>query len=213
MSTTERTFRERVIRVPLDVTINPPRYRGGDWIIEAGRWRIEKPTQKAALDAFVTGLRTFLVEYEPPSVLTFAGHVAIVSPDLSGWVRPLVWRQDIVKPDGRQLPSIISVADRQEAEAHARQALAFHATDWFDDTSVQDGADYLVGGERYGYGEYGPQQLYDYAAFQRAAKAAMDAGHEDWHDWASRHAAEYAVPRRTPAAAQPASVPERAWNT
>ncbi|MEV8504518.1 hypothetical protein AB0368_06755 [Actinoplanes sp. NPDC051475] len=42
---------------------------------------------------------------------------------------------------------------------------------------------------------YGPDELYHYAAWQRAARAAMNAGRDDWHEWAWEHHAQFAVAR------------------
>ena len=81
-----------------------------------------------------------------------------------------------------------------QAEADTRNNLAHRSTDWNDDSSVHEAAAYVARGPR-GDGLAGPEQLYDYAAWQRAAKAAMDEGRPDWHEWASAHQREFVVPR------------------
>jgi hypothetical protein len=71
------------------------------------------------------------------------------------------------------------------------------STDWHDDGSVQEAAAYLDRGPTVAGDGYGPDELYRYAAWQRAARSAMDAGRDDWHEWASQHEAEFTVSRPT----------------
>ncbi|MEV0732420.1 hypothetical protein [Polymorphospora sp. NPDC050346] len=193
--TSDYTTRRRPVRITLDATATRPPGRGRTWSAEFGDWRAEGVSEKAAGDALAGHLREFLVQYRPPTVLTFRGCVAVVTVDIGSAYAPITWHQQIVRRGGRVSSSSGSAASWEEAEAHARHNLAHISTDWHDDTSVQEAAAYLEGGDRFEYGQYGPDELYGYAAWQRAAKAAMDAGRHGWHQWASDHQAEFAVAR------------------
>jgi hypothetical protein len=204
----EWTTRTRTARVDVDTTTTRPPGRKATWTAEAGHWRADGPTEKDATAALTAGLRAFLAVYRPPSLLAFRGYVAVVSPDLRGGAdSPLSWDQRIVHPDGHTSNSLGGAESWDEAEAHARYALAHHATDWHDNASVWGAAEYLEGGQRYDHGHYGPADLLRYAAWQRAARAATDAGMDanDSHAWACEHAAEHAVPE--PATADATATP------
>jgi hypothetical protein len=192
----EFTHRDRAVRVRLDATASRPPGRRRDWTVEAGYWRAAAPTEKAAADALTTRLHQFLTHYEPARLLTFRGYTAVVELDLGAEDGSLCWRRRVITPDGRVSLSGFGAASWAEAEADTRTSLAHQSTDWHDDASVQDAAAYLDRGPR-GDGRAGPEELYDYAAWQRAAKAATDDGRPDWHEWASAHRREFAVPRRT----------------
>lgn len=84
-----------------------------------------------------------------------------------------------------------------EAEAHARNSLAFRTTDWHDDTSVHQAAVYLEYGPRCAATHCGPDELYRHAAWERAVTAASNAGSEDWQAWAEQHQEEFAIRRPT----------------
>jgi len=81
-----------------------------------------------------------------------------------------------------------------DAEAAAQHDLAHRSTDWHDD-SVHTAAAYLAAGPAAPGSPYGPDELYDYAAFQRAARVALATGREDWHEWSTAHQHEFAVRR------------------
>ncbi len=189
------TSRERAVRITLSANAIRPPGRNQTWTVEAGHWRAEGATEKAAGDALAEGLREFLVQYRPPTVLALRGFVAVVAPDLGDAYTPLVWHEQIVHRDGHVSSSTGTAESWEEAEAHARHTLAQLSTDWHDDASAHEAAGYLEGGQRHGYGQYGPAEFYRYAAWQRAAKAAMDAGRDDWHQWASDHEREFTIAR------------------
>jgi hypothetical protein len=107
------------------------------------------------------------------------------------------WTQRIVTPDGRVHYSGYAADSWEQAEASARHSLAQLSTDWHDDGSVQQAAAYLDHGRTVPGDPYGPDELYRYASWQRAARAAMDAGRDDWHEWATAHETEFTVPRPT----------------
>lgn len=189
------TIHERPVRIRLDAKASRPPGRGRAWTVEAGRWSASASTEKAAADALTAGLGQFIRHYQPPKLLTFRGYTAIVELDLGGDNGSLNWHWRTVSPDGRECLGYSGAASWAEAEAEARHSLARQSTDWHDDASVHGAAAYL---DHYGCGgddRYGSDELYRYASWQRAAKAAMDAGREDWHEWASAHAKEFAVPR------------------
>lgn len=196
---TEHTNRERTIRVALDVTVSRPPGRGKTWTVQTSQWLAEGVTEKAATDLLAGNLQHFLAQYRTPKVLTFRGYVAVVSSEVGDGCTPIAWQVQIVSPDGHTSGYGITADSWEEAEAHARHTIAQRSTDWHDDASVHEAAGYLDGGQRFGYGQYGPDDFCRYAAWQRAAKAAMAKGRDDWHEWASAHEAEFTVPRRATA--------------
>lgn len=192
------TTRPRTVRVSLDATATRPPGRKRDWTVQAGHegyWRADGPNEKGAADALAARLATFLTEYRPPVVLSFRGHVAVIWADLGDEHNPMTWTHEIRRPDGYAYHSG-GGESWADAEARTRHSLAQITTDWHDDVSVQEGAAFLAGLEKINYGQYGPDKFYEYAAWQRAAKAAIDAGLGDgYHQWAGDHAREYRVPR------------------
>jgi hypothetical protein len=199
----ETINKDTAIRVPLPVHTSRGWQRGAGWTAVVtlapdasgdSYWHAEAASEKAALAALTDGLESFLTGYRAPSVLTFRGFVAVVA--LSATNHPDTgpsWHQQVAWPDGHVSHSYESAADWAEAEASARHHLAQASTDWHDDASVHGGAAYLEAGRNIGHGQYGPDDFYRYAAWQRAARAAMDAGRDDWHQWASDNQADYAV--------------------
>lgn len=193
---TNSDIRRRTVRVPVEVTMVRPARRGGEWTAEAGQFRAEGATEKAAADALVTGLQALLRVYREPQVITFRGYVAVISPGLGDYRDPIVWHTQVVKPSGSSFYSSGTTAGGwEEAKADARCTIAHATTDWHDDDSVHEAARFLEGGERFDSGQYGPDELYRYAAWQRAAKHASDEGMPDLHEWATRHRNEFRVPR------------------
>lgn len=190
--------RERAVRVTAAATASRPAGRGQSWTAEAVHWRAEGRTEKEAVDRLAGNLAAFLAAYRPPAIVTFRGYTAVVSMargDFDGR-NPVTWQVSIAKPDGSVTGGFgTSDGGWEEAEASARHDLARHSTDWHDDASVQEAAAFLDAGQRFDDSRYGSEEIYSYAAFQRAARVAMDAGREDWHEWAMAHRAEFAVPR------------------
>ncbi len=194
----DSVVRERVVRLVVTAIASRPAGRGQSWTVEAGHWRAEGRTEKDAVDRLAGNLTAFLAVYRPPVIVTFRGYTAVVSlacGDFDGG-NPVIWQQRTAYPDGSVTWGRgTSTSGWEEAEAGARYDLAHRSTDWHDDASVHEAAVFLEGGERFDDGRFGPDEIYKYAAFQRAAKVAMAAGRgDDWHDWATEHRAEFAVP-------------------
>lgn len=190
------TTRNRTVRIRLDAVASRPPGRGRDWTVDSGYWSASALTEKDAADALTAGLSQFLRHYEPPRILTFRGHIAVVELDQGDGDELLSWRRRTVNPDGGVNLTSFTAADWDEAEAEARASLARQTTDWHDDASVHAAADYLDAGPR-SNDRYGSDELYRTAAWKRAAKVAIESGEEDFHTWASTHREEFAVPRPT----------------
>lgn len=195
------TTHKRAVRIRLDVTASRPPGRGRDWTVESGHWRASARTEAAAADVLTAGLNEYLTHYQPPKILTFRGYTAILHLDLGGEDGALKWTRHTVKPDGRQTTTSFGAASWNEAEAEARTSLAWQSTDWHDDASVHEAASFL---DRAAHNaadiddRYCSVELYRYAAWQRAAQAAMESGQEDFHAWATTHREEFTVPRPAP---------------
>ncbi|MGX6608006.1 hypothetical protein ACWKSP_38690 [Micromonosporaceae bacterium Da 78-11] len=190
-------MRERAVRLAVTAIASRPAGRGQSWTVEAGHWRAEGRTEKVALGRLAGNLTAFLAVYQPPVIVTFRGYTAVVSlarGDSDGG-NPMIWQQRTAYPNGSVTWGHgTSTSGWEEAEAAARHDLAHRSTDWHDDASVHEAAAFLEGGERFDCGRFGPDEIYKYAVFQRAAKVAIDAGHDDLHEWATEHRAEFAVP-------------------
>jgi hypothetical protein len=197
MTNNDYTLHERGVRIRLDATASRPPGRRTGWTVEAGYWRADAATEKAAVDALAERLRVFLTQYQPARVLSFRGCTAVVEIDLGDDHNSATWRRRIVGPDGSVGWAVFGAANWDEAEAQVRHDLAQRSTDWHDDDSVHEAAAYLECGPSRADDRCGPDELYRYAAWQRAARRAMQAGREDWHEWASAHEREFAIPRRT----------------
>jgi hypothetical protein len=201
----DNTIHERGVRLRLDATATRPPGRSRTWTVEAGRWRAEGATEKAAIDALTERLQEFLKQYQDPKVLSFRGYTAVVTLDLGDGDNPVTWSERVVDPHGRVAYSGFAANSWQEAEARARYVLARRSTDWHDDNSVHEAAAYIEDGPRFVGDRFGPAEIYRYASWQRAARVAMDAGRDDWHEWATKHVAEFTVPRP----AEPAGTPHQ----
>jgi hypothetical protein len=82
-----------------------------------------------------------------------------------------------------------------DAEAQARYDLVRRTIDWHDDDSVHQAAAYLPQRRpNRGDSRCGPDELHRYAAWQRAARPAMEAGRDDFHEWAFAHEKDFALP-------------------
>ncbi|EWM19642.1 hypothetical protein [Kutzneria sp. 744] len=188
------TTHERPVRIRLDATASRRPGRGRGWTVESGYWGASARTEKDAADALAAGLNQFLRHYEPPRILTFRGHTAVVELDQGDGDTSLFWRRRTVNPAGGVNLTGFAAANWAEAEAEARHDLAHQTTDWHDDASVHAAATYLDQGPC-GDDRYRSHELYRYAAWQRAAKVAIESGQEDFHTWASTHREKFAVPR------------------
>ncbi|RSM47984.1 hypothetical protein DMB66_47190 [Actinoplanes sp. ATCC 53533] len=194
----DQIVRDCAVRVRLGATVFRPAGRRQRWRIEAGPWRADGASEKAATDALADGLQKFLTHYRTPTVLSFRGFTAVLSLDLADGDQTMVWTERVVDPGGLVSYSGVGADSWEQVEARARCNLAQRSTDWFDDSSVHEAAAYLTvspGPDDWS----GPDALYRYAAWQRAAQAAMAAGRDNWHEWATEHWAQFAVARAVPA--------------
>ncbi|WP_433716989.1 hypothetical protein ACQP2U_42405 (plasmid) [Nocardia sp. CA-084685] len=85
MANDEYTNKSRTLRVAVNATATRPPGRGRLWTVTAGeddRWRVEARSEKAAADLLATNLQAFVAAYRPPQVLSFRGHVAVLSIDI-----------------------------------------------------------------------------------------------------------------------------------
>lgn len=195
------TTRERNLRMSMSATLIRPPGRRQQWTARTGQdgaWEAQAKTEKEAADVLTFGLEAFLVYYKPPVVITYAGRVAVVSLDansamVNDGAMLVSWRIQTVRPDGSSTQVVTSAHSWSEAEAAARYSLAHDATDWHDDASVHAAVAFLAGDQRL-FDAYSPTALKDYAAWQRAARHAINNGVEDYHAWAGEHAREFAVP-------------------
>lgn len=111
----------------------------------------------------------------------------------------MTWVEQVINPDGKIVGHCGGGGESwDEAQASARYHLASRTTDYHNDDSVHEAAAYLAVNpqqpDRFGVRRYTAEELYEYAAWQRAARAAKDQG-ADVHRWATEHAREFAVPR------------------
>lgn len=205
MDTDEWITRKRTVKPPVDVTITRPPGRRARWIAEVptedaelSGWRAEGASERAAADTLTARMSAFLANYRPPEIITFRGQVAVLSIATTCDDGPPHWQYEIIDGGKRAGSGGFSATSWAEAVADMRHNLAQRSTDWHDDASVWEAAEYLHGGDRFRYGQLGPAELLRYAAWQRAAKAAKDAGRADWHEWAGEHRDEFAVPKPAP---------------
>lgn len=202
----DTTIKNRTLRVPIDATAVRPPGRGRSWTIYAGevghQWSAAASTEKAAADHLATGVQNFLNAYRSPEVLHYGGYVAVVSvePYFGDGDNTPAWRQQVINPDGKVVNHGLSAGDWNEVLASARYDLVQMSTDWHNDASVHAAAEYLSS-NRNCPSRPGPDEVYRYASWQRAANAAKDAGRDDLHQWASDHSSEFPVPRPSLAAA------------
>lgn len=188
----DQIVRDCTVRIRLGATAARPAGRRQRWTVEAGHWRADGSSEKAAVDVLAEGLQKFLTHYRTPTIVIFRGYTAVLSLDLGDGDLAMSWTERVVDPHGRVSYSGIAADSWEQVESHARYALAQRSTDWFDDSSVHEAAAYLK--SRPGPDDWsGPDELYRYAAWQRAARAAMEAGRDDWHGWAGGHWAQFTI--------------------
>ena len=82
---------------------------------------------------------------------------------------------------------------RVQVEAHLRYSLATRVTDYADDESVRTGAAFCPEHDGTELGNSTRAEFLRYAAWQRAAARAIADGREDYHDWATRNAGDFAI--------------------
>ncbi|GIG62946.1 hypothetical protein Lfu02_73180 [Longispora fulva] len=188
----EAVTRDRTIRLPVPATAHRSAGRQQDWTIESGAFQATGRTERAAADTLTTTMTSFLTLYQRPAVQVFRGHTAIVSLEPSPDDTPM-WSEHVVRPGGSTSHSWFGAESLGEALARTRYNLARASTDWRDDGSVHQAVAFLDRRPQPPSG-FGAGDLARYAAWQRAAKAAIDAGVVDWHGWAGEHAKDFTVP-------------------
>lgn len=194
----EPVARDRTVSIRLAATAARPGGRHRRWTVEVGPWRAEGATEKAAVDTFAERVRNFLTHYREPAIESFRGYTAVLSLELGDDDNTMVFIERVVAPDGEVSYSGAGANSWDEIQARARYDLAQRTTDFQDDASVHEAAAYLRAGPRPS-GQYGADELYRYASWQRAARAAIDAGRDNWREWASEHRAEFLIPEPDPA--------------
>lgn len=195
----DQIVRDCTVRIRLDATAVRPAGRRPRWSVEAGHWRADGASEKAATDALADGLQKFLTHYRTPTILSFRGYTAVLSLELADGEQTMAWTERVVDPGGRVSYSGVGADSWEQVEARARYDLAQRSTDWFDDSSVHAAAAYLKSRPGPDGWSAGPNDLYRYAAWQRAARAAITGGRDDWHEWASEHWRQFAIPSPSPA--------------
>jgi hypothetical protein len=128
--------------------------------------------------------------------LSFRGYTVVLSLDLGDGDHAMAWTERVVDPGGRFSYSGTTADSWEQMEARARYNLAQLFT---DDSNVHEAVAYLKSTPRPDDWSGGPDDFYRCAAWQRAARAAMAAGRDDWHEWASEHWAQFALARAVPA--------------
>jgi hypothetical protein len=191
-------LRDRMVRIPLDIIVTRPHTRGQHWTAEAGHWRTEGVTERGTLADLTADLGAYLRDYRDPQIVAFRGHTGVVWLDRGC---PPIWNRRVINPSGAISSSSHAAGDWETAVADTRYDLAQRTTDFHDDASVHEAAAYLAAAPPASDGSRGPDELYDHARWQRAAKTAIDAGRDDWHEWATAHRAEFAIP--APSATRP----------
>ncbi len=138
----------------------------------------------------------FLAQYEPPRLLAFRGYTAVVELELGDQHNPVNWCRRIVRPDGRVDWAGFCAVNWDDAEAHARHDLAHRSTDWHDEVSAHRSRrlspPWPTTRRR---PERAGRAVPLCGRWQRAARAATEAGSENVHEWASAHEHEFAIPR------------------
>ncbi len=209
MDTNDWTHNATTARINVPARTSRAPGRRARWTAEIGSWRggwrAEGATEREALTRLTDAFARFITEHREPAIITYAGFVAVISavPDTDPDSHGTGWREEIVHPDGHRNLCYRTVEDFTAADAAARRTLAHLATDWHNDASVHAGAAFLEGCAGVEYGQYGPDEFYQYAAWQRAAKAALDSDNpecSDCHRWASDNWHSFEVPRPVPAA-------------
>ncbi len=188
------TNSETTARVTVNTTRAPG--RAPSWTAQVGNWYAGGKTEREAANRLAEGIVAFARAPRDPRIVVFKGHVAVISaaPSFDQPERTF-WAVQVVRPNGGNVSYSSRGGTLADADAATRHGLAQLATDWHDDASVHEGAAFLDGLDAVDYGQYGPDEFYRYAAWQRAAKAAMDAGEPDFHTWATKHAREFEVSR------------------
>ncbi len=188
----EWTCNTRPARITVEAATSRPPGRGASWAAEFGRWRTVGKAESATVKALADGMAAFLADYRPPVIITYGGYTSIVSIDMHDGVPS--WHEVVTGPNG--YCSTTGSGDGWElAIARARHSLAQRVTDWHNDASVHAGAAFVADAAKVDRGQFGPEEFYRYAAWQRAAKDALDAGRDCWHDWASAYWRQFEVIR------------------
>jgi hypothetical protein len=188
------THKDATMRIPVRTSRRPG--RRSIWTAHLGEFSAEGTTERGAVTRLAESIATFAQVFNAPRILTFKGRTAVITARQNGYqVNEVTWTVETVRPTGGGVGHMSTGGTLAEVTASARNNLAHMATDWHDDASVHEGAAFAAGPELDEDGQYGRNEFYRYAAWQRAAKAAMDAGVPDFHRWASEHAKDFEVTR------------------
>ncbi len=196
MTSTEWTHKTATVRVTLPAHTSRPPGRGATWAAEVGKHdkhRVTGATERAAVTALAEGLAEFITEYRPPVVNSYNGYTSILAIEPSDGAAS--WREVIVSPGGIICSSSSCNGGWDRAEARARYGLVQRTTDWVDDESVHAGARYIDAGRHARHDTFNADEHYRYAAWQRAAAHAVDAGIPNMHEWATEHQNEFTITR------------------
>lgn len=142
-------------------------------VAEASRGclQVEAPKVSEAKERFAEAVERFLDVYDGATTICFRGATFIVTPR-PAWPEP-AWGYEIVH-EGRAGSHCGVNGDKREAVRAAKRHLVQYTTDdYSDDAGVQQGFNFLAGNEEDQY------EHLRYAAWQRAAKQAQDAGEPD----------------------------------
>lgn len=163
--------------------------------VALGPLSAEAATLAAARAARAAQVEAWTARDDDPIVLNYGGRVAVLVPTPG---TEDGWAETRFRQDGSHGSASWSAGTRREAEARARYHLVQSAIeDWSDDDALRAGAAYLLPDDTHEREIWGPRELYRYAAWQRAAQHAIEAGRPDFHAWACEHSREF-IPADAP---------------
>lgn len=188
--------RPRQLRLSITATVIRRPGRRSVWTATYGPWGVEGASEKAATERLIGNITDFLAQYQDPIIMSFRGLTTVISAALGHEPGQAIFASTTVDAAGNRAGSSYThhAGGWDEAVADARYNLAQRTTEWLDDASVHEAATYVGHPDTIG-DRYGADELYRYAAWQRAARCAIVDGRSDWHEWATMHATEYAVSR------------------
>ena len=125
----DQIVRDCTIRIRLGATAVRPAGRRQRWTVEAGHWRADGASEKAAVDALADGLHKFLTHYRTPTIVSFRGYTVVLSLERAGGDQTMAWTARVVDPDGRVSYSGATADRWEQMEARARYNLAQRSTE------------------------------------------------------------------------------------
>ena len=162
--------------------------RRSQWQVSLGGMTETAGTATAAAEALAARITRTIERADLPHVVVmFGGYVSISTANADGWI------ENIYTPDGTRSMSGRGDDDVFTVKARARYGLAQRVTDWTDDDSVRTGAAFCLEHDGTELGNSTRAAFLEYAAWQRAAAQAIADGRDDWHEWATRNAADFEV--------------------